>query len=69
MCHSAELIGKVTGGLVLRATPNTFYNSSSSMLLYVHRDHKDGKPWTSTSTFMQLLSSDKRKTANDLVVT
>ena len=37
--------------------------SSSSVLLYVHRDHKnyvrDGEPGMATSTFTQLLSSDR----------
>ena len=37
--------------------------SSSSVLLYVHRDHKtyvrDGEPGMTTSTFTQLLSSDR----------
>ena len=38
--------------------------SSSLVLLYVHRDHKDyygdfGEPRTFTSTFTQLLSSDR----------
>ena len=32
----------------------------SSVLLYVHRDHKDGEPRTATSTFTQLLSSRGR---------
>ena len=39
--------------------PNSSRLVLSSMLLYVHRDYKDGEPGMATSTFTQLLSSDR----------
>ena len=39
--------------------PNSSGLVLSSVLLYVHRDRKDGEPGMATSTFTQLLSSDR----------
>ena len=54
---SSELtFNSVHHGLVFSQDHRGFI--SSSVLLYVHRDHRDGELRMATSTFTQLLSSE-----------